>query len=57
MKQVMLHRNYMDKGSANLKNAVLNKVFGKLWGERRILPEVQPKNFKQLWEERMEGKK
>jgi L-lactate dehydrogenase complex protein LldF len=56
-KQVMLHRSYMDKGSANLKNSVLHKVFGRLWGERRALPEVQPKNFKQLWEERMEGKK
>jgi L-lactate dehydrogenase complex protein LldF len=56
-KKVMLHRNYMDKGSANFKNAMLHKVFGRLWGERRALPAVQPKNFKQLWEERMEGKK
>jgi L-lactate dehydrogenase complex protein LldF len=56
-KQVMLHRSYMDKGSAGFKNKMLHRVFGKLWGERRILPEVQPKNFKQLWEERMEGKK
>ena len=57
MKKVMLHRNYMDKGSANFKNKVFHKVFGRLWGERRTLPEVQQKNFKQLWEERMEGKK
>jgi len=56
-KQVMLHRNYMDKGSASFKNKMLLRVFGKLWGERRTLPTVQPKNFRQLWEERMEGKK
>lgn len=57
LKNIMLHRNYLDKGSANLKNKVLKTFFGKLWGERRELPVVQPKSFKQLWEERKEVKK
>ena len=57
LKTIMLHRSYMDKGSANLKNKALKAFFGKLWGERRELPVVQPKSFNQLWEERREGKK
>jgi L-lactate dehydrogenase complex protein LldF len=57
LKKIMLHRNYLDKGSANLKNKAMKTLFGKLWGERRELPVVQPKSFKQLWEERREGKK
>jgi len=57
LKTIMLHRSYMDKGSANLKNKALKAFFGKLWGERRELPVVQPKSFNQLWEERQEGKK
>ena len=52
LKKVMLHRSYLDKGSANLKNMALKTFFGKLWGERRELPVVQPKSFKQLWDER-----
>ena len=52
LKKVMLHRSYLDKGSANLKNIALRTFFGKLWGERRELPVVQPKSFKQLWDER-----
>ena len=57
LKNIMLHRSYMDKGSANFKNKALKTFFGKLWGERRELPVVQPKSFNQLWVERREEKK
>lgn len=57
LKKIMLHRSYLDKVSAKLKNKALKTFFGKLWGERRELPVVQPKSFKQLWEERREEKK
>lgn len=56
LKTMMLHRSYLDKGSANIKNKALKFVFGKPWGERRELPVVHPKSFNQLWEERREKK-
>lgn len=55
-KKIMLNRKWMDTGSARLKNLVLNKAFAKAWGQRRQLPVITEKNFKQLWEERREGK-
>jgi L-lactate dehydrogenase complex protein LldF len=55
-KKIMLNRKWMDTGSGNLKNMVLNKVFAKAWGPHRKLPVISEKNFKQLWEERREGK-
>ena len=55
-KKIMLNRKWMDTGSGKLKNLVLNKVFAKAWGPRRKLPTLSEKNFKQLWEERREGK-
>ncbi len=55
-KTIMLNRKWMDFGSPSLKNFVLNKAFSKQWGSRRKLPVVNEKNFRQLWEERKEGK-
>jgi L-lactate dehydrogenase complex protein LldF len=55
-KKIMLNRKWMDTGSGKLKNLVLNKVFAKAWGQRRQLPLISERNFKQLWEERREGK-
>lgn len=55
-KTIMLNRKWMDFGSPRLKNFVLNKAFSKQWGSRRKMPEVSDKNFRQLWEERNEGK-
>jgi L-lactate dehydrogenase complex protein LldF len=55
-KTIMLNRKWMDTGSARLKNFVLNKAFSRLWGSKRQLPQISERNFKQLWEERREGK-
>ena len=55
-KKIMLNRKWMDTGSGKLKNLVLNKVFARAWGQRRQLPVISERNFKQLWEERREGK-
>ncbi|MCO5265071.1 MAG: LutB/LldF family L-lactate oxidation iron-sulfur protein [Lentimicrobium sp.] len=55
-KNIMLNRKWMDTGSASLKNTLLNVAFAKSWGPRRKLPQISERNFKQLWEERREGK-
>jgi L-lactate dehydrogenase complex protein LldF len=55
-KTIMLNRKWMDFGNSKIKNLVLKKVFTGAWGSRRQLPEISEKNFKQLWEERREGK-
>ena len=55
-KKIMLNRKFMDTGSARLKNFLLKTSFGRLWGPERELPEISERNFKQLWEERREGK-
>lgn len=55
-KKIMLNRKWMDTGSAKLKNMVFKKAFSGLWGPGRELPEIPADNFRQLWEERREGK-
>lgn len=55
-KKIMLNRKWMDTGSARFKNFILAKFFAKTWGQKRKLPEISERNFKQLWEERREGK-
>ncbi len=52
MKWFMIKRKRMDSHGAFVKNFVLRNFFKKAWGRRRELPKVQPKSFKQLWEER-----
>ncbi len=56
-KTAMGKRRFMDLLSAKNKNKLLKKFFAAGWGPRRELPEVAPKSFKQLWDERREGKK
>lgn len=51
-KRASLSRKTMNMGSGKTKNKVINKMFGKAWGERRELPEFAPKSFNQLWKER-----
>jgi L-lactate dehydrogenase complex protein LldF len=56
-KKAMGKRTYMDMFSGKTKNSMLKKFFASSWGPRRELPEVAAKSFKELWEERREGKK
>lgn len=55
-KMAMLHRNMLDMMSGKTKNKLLKRFVGKAWGERRNLPVIAEKSFKQLWEEQREGK-
>lgn len=56
-KTTMGKRKYMDMFSGKTKNKALKKFFTVAWGPRRELPEVAPKSFKELWDERREAKK
>ena len=51
-KRASLSRKMMDFANGSTKNKVINKMFGKAWGERRNLPDFAPKSFNQLWKER-----
>jgi L-lactate dehydrogenase complex protein LldF len=51
-KKVMLNRWMLDRSGSALKNRFLKMFFRKPWGERRELPEIARKNFKQLWNEK-----
>jgi len=55
-KTAMGKRKYMDFLSGKTKNSALKKFFAASWGPRRELPEVAPRSFKELWDERREGK-
>jgi len=52
MKRFMMKRSRIDSASAGFKNKILRRFFKKAWGNRRQMPVVQPKSFRQLWEER-----
>jgi L-lactate dehydrogenase complex protein LldF len=56
-KTAMGKRKYIDMLSGKNKNKALKKFFAAAWGPRRELPVVAPKSFKELWDERREGKK
>ncbi|HAH57060.1 MAG TPA: [Fe-S]-binding protein [Bacteroidales bacterium] len=56
MRQVLGHRKWMDTPNPGVKNWALKTFFAKSWGKSRLLPEFAERNFKQLWEERVEGK-
>ena len=51
-KKVMLNRWMLDKTGSALKNRLIKMFFRKHWGERRELPQVAKKNFRQLWSEK-----
>ncbi len=50
-KTVMLHRWMIDKPSPGLKNRLIRRFGGKMWGPRRSLPKVAQKSFRELWKE------
>ena len=56
-KKVMLNRWMMDTSGAGLKNSMVNMFGKKMWGPRRTLPKIAPRNFKQMWEEKRNFKK
>ena len=56
-KTSMGKRKYIDMMSGKTKNKVLKKFFAASWGPHRELPEIAPKSFRELWDERREGKK
>jgi len=47
----MLHRWMIDKPSPGLKNRLIRRFGGKMWGPRRSLPKVAQKSFRELWKE------
>lgn len=51
-KIAMLSRTMMNSAGAGIKSKVVNKVFGKSWGEGRGELHFAPKSFNQLWKER-----
>jgi len=56
-KTAMRKRKNLDMLSSQTKNLMLNKFFAASWGDKRNLPTIAPKSFKDLWEERNGEKK
>ena len=52
----MKRRWIIDKTGPGLKNRFMKMFFAKLWGPRRDLPRFADKNFKQLWQDRSNGR-
>ncbi len=50
-KMVMLRRWMLDKPKSGLKNRLIRRFAGKMWGEGRTLPKIAPKSFKERWKE------
>jgi len=50
-KRMFMSRYMMDIAGPVTKNFLIRQFAGKLWGERRELPKVAPKSFKQLYNE------
>ena len=51
-KTSMLKRSRMDMFGGKIKNFFLKLLFKKIWGKYRAMPEVAPKSFSELHEER-----
>lgn len=51
-KKAMSKRKFMDMFSSKTKNSALNKLFAHAWGNGRSMPEIAPKSFHDLWEEK-----
>ncbi|MEI6433234.1 MAG: lactate utilization protein B [Bacteroidota bacterium] len=50
-KTVMLHRWMIDKPKSGLKNKMISRFGKKMWGNRRSLPRIAQKSFKEQWKE------
>ena len=55
-KKILMNRWMMDFGGSGIKNMAMKTFMKKAWGNHRNLPDMAPKSFKQLWEERRGGK-
>jgi L-lactate dehydrogenase complex protein LldF len=55
-KNMMGKRTYLETVKPGMKNFLMKQLVGKAWGERRELPVLSQKSFKQLWEEKKAGK-
>ena len=50
--RIIMHKRYrMDLFGAKTKNKALAYFFGQVWGQRRTLPVIKKKSFRQLWME------
>lgn len=56
-KATMRKRKNLDMISSGTKTMLMKKFFAASWGDKRNLPEIAPKSFKELWEEKNEKKK
>jgi len=56
-KKIMMNRWMMDFGGGALKNFMMKSFVKKSWGNRRNLPEISRKNFRELWLERRKDDK
>jgi L-lactate dehydrogenase complex protein LldF len=48
-KKAMLNPWMIDLVPSKLKNYFLKTIFKKTWGNRREIPEIQPRSFRKLW--------
>ncbi len=51
-KKMMSKRSHMEYVTPGVKNFLMKKFVAKTWGDRRELPVLSPKSFRQMWEER-----
>lgn len=52
-KRMFMSRYLMDFAGSGTKNFIIRQFAGKLWGNRRDLPKVAPKSFRQLYDEQI----
>lgn len=50
-KRMFVSRYLMDLAGSGTKNYLIRHFAGKLWGDRRELPKVAPKSFRQMFDE------
>ena len=54
-KKGMQKRSLMDMVGGKAKNFFLKRFFKKSWGKYRAMPEIAPKSFAKLWEEKQKN--
>jgi L-lactate dehydrogenase complex protein LldF len=52
----MQKRSRMDSVGGKIKNFFLKFLFKKIWGKYRTMPEVAPKSFAKLWEDKKKAR-